>query len=183
MFEAYTTDAYGFPIEADGIPRKLADPFDYGGGHVDPNKAVDPGLVYDVDPNDYFKFFNCTNDVSSCGLVDSRLYHLNLPSVSISDLKTSVTVNRTVTNVGDTNSVYRAVVQSPPGVDTIVEPSILEFNGSKNTQTFVLTFKALRAVQGDFTFGSLTWTDGGNHTVRIPIAVRVIIQDYFSITS
>ncbi|XP_042449474.1 subtilisin-like protease SBT3.10 [Zingiber officinale] len=179
---AYTTDAYGFPIEADGIPRKLADPFDYGGGHVDPNKAVDPGLVYDVDPNDYFKFFNCTNDVSSCGLVDSRLYHLNLPSVSISDLKTSVTVNRTVTNVGDTNSVYRAVVQSPPGVDTIVEPSILEFNGSKNTQTFVLTFKALRAVQGDFTFGSLTWTDGGNHTVRIPIAVRVIIQDY-SITS
>ncbi|KAG6469559.1 hypothetical protein ZIOFF_070488 [Zingiber officinale] len=180
---AYTTDAYGFPIEADGIPRKLADPFDYGGGHVDPNKAVDPGLVYDVDPNDYFKFFNCTNDVSSCGLVDSRLYHLNLPSVSISDLKTSVTVNRTVTNVGDTNSVYRAVVQSPPGVDTIVEPSILEFNASKNTQTFVLTFKALRAVQGDFTFGSLTWTDGGNHTVRIPIAVRVIIQDYFSITS
>ncbi|XP_042448039.1 subtilisin-like protease SBT3.10 [Zingiber officinale] len=180
---AYTTDAYGFPIEADGIPRKLADPFDYGGGLVDPNKAVDPGLIYDVDPNDYFKFFSCTNDVSSCDLVDSRLYHLNLPSVSISDLKTSVTINRTVTNVGDTNSVYRAVVQSPPGVDTIVEPSILEFNASKNTQTFVLTFKALRAVQGDFTFGSLTWTDGGNHTVRIPIAVRVIIQDYFSITS
>ncbi|XP_074591181.1 subtilisin-like protease SBT3.9 [Curcuma longa] len=180
---AYTTNAYGFPIEADGIPRKLADPFDYGGGHVDPNKALDPGLVYDVDPNDYFKFFNCTNDVSSCELVDSHLYHLNLPSVSISDLKTSVTINRTVTNVGDTNSVYLAVVQSPPGVDMLVEPSILEFNASKNTQTFVLTFKALGAVQGDFTFGSLTWTDGGNHTVRIPIAVRVIIEDFYSNTS
>ncbi|XP_074567008.1 uncharacterized protein LOC141823618 [Curcuma longa] len=180
---AYTTNAYGFPIEADGVPRKLADPFDFGGGHINPNQAVDPGLIYDVDPNDYFKFFNCTNDASNCALVDDHLYHLNLPSISISDLKTSVTVKRTVTNVGDTDTIYRAIVQSPPGVKITVEPSVLEFNAFNKVQTFALTFTSLHAVQGDFNFGSLTWSDGGKHLVRIPIAVRVTIQDYFSDTS
>ncbi|CAL9111827.1 unnamed protein product [Musa textilis] len=115
---AYTTKAYGFPIEAEGVPRKLADPFDFGGGHIDPNRAADPGLVYDVDPKDYFKYFHCTNISSKpCELVNHRLYHLNLPSISIPDLKnTPVTVWRSVTNVGDANSTYEAIVQSPPGV-------------------------------------------------------------------
>ncbi|XP_042398938.1 subtilisin-like protease SBT3.9 [Zingiber officinale] len=180
---AYTTNAYGFPIEADGVPRKLADPFDFGGGHINPNRALDPGLIYDVDPNDYFKFFNCTSDASNCDLVDAHLYHLNLPSISISDLKTSVTVKRTVTNVGDTDTIYRAIVESPPGVKISVEPSVLKFNAFNKVQTFALTFTSLHAVQGDFNFGSLTWSDGGRHLVRIPLAVRVTIQDYFSDTS
>ncbi|CAL9172282.1 unnamed protein product [Musa hybrid cultivar] len=43
------------------------------------------------------------------------LYHLNLPSISIPDLNnTPVTVWRSVTNVGDANSTYEAIVQSPP---------------------------------------------------------------------
>ena len=31
----------------DGVSR--ADPFDFGAGHIVPNLAVDPGLVYDND--------------------------------------------------------------------------------------------------------------------------------------
>ncbi|RZS26970.1 hypothetical protein BHM03_00060393, partial [Ensete ventricosum] len=184
--EAHTANAYGFPIEAEGVPRKLADPFDFGGGHIDPNKAADPGLIYDVDPEDYFKFFNCTYGSSTtCDLVDSRLYRLNLPSISIPDLKkTPLTVWRTVTNVGDTDSIYRAIGESPPGVDMVVEPSLLQFNASTTTHTFGVTFTPLQMVQGDFNFGSLTWLDDGKkHAVRIPIAVRVIIHDYFSDTS
>ncbi|URD92220.1 Subtilase family [Musa troglodytarum] len=134
---AYTTNAYGFPIEAEGVPRKLADPFDFGGGHIDPNRAADPGLVYDVDPKDYFKYFHCTNISSKpCELVNHRLYHLNLPSISIPDLKnTPVTVWRSVTNVGDANSTYEAMVQSPPGVIMTVEPSLIRFNSSRTTRT------------------------------------------------
>ncbi|THU58124.1 hypothetical protein C4D60_Mb03t10870 [Musa balbisiana] len=182
---AHTANAYGYPIEAEGVPRKLADPFDFGGGHIDPNKAADPGLIYDVDPEDYFKFFNCTYGPSfTCGLVDSRLYRLNLPSISIPDLKkTPLTVWRTVTNVGDTDSIYRAMVVSPPCVNMVVEPSLLQFNASTTTHTFAVTFTSRHMVQGDFNFGSLTWLDDGKHAVRIPIAVRVIIHDSFSDTS
>ncbi|RRT58520.1 hypothetical protein B296_00029816 [Ensete ventricosum] len=191
--EAYTTDAYDYPVEAEAIPRKLADAFDYGGGHIDPNKAADPGLVYDIDPDDYCNYFRCTKRASSLPSDDipglrtagKRMYDLNLPSISIPDLKeTPVTIERTVTNVGDKKSKYKAVVRSPPGVNMVVEPSVLEFKASKEKLSFKVTFTSLHKVQGGFTFGSLTWmADGGKHTVRIPIAVRVIIVDSFSDTS
>ncbi|CAL9183060.1 unnamed protein product [Musa hybrid cultivar] len=193
---AYTTDAYDFPVEAEAIPRKLADAFDYGGGHIDPNKAADPGLVYDIHPDDYCNYFPCTNralslpsddvpGLGTSGVDNKRMYDLNLPSISIPDLKeTPVTVGRTVTNVGDKKSKYKAVVRSPPGVKMVVEPSVLEFKASKQKLPFKVTFTSLHKVQGGFTFGSLTWVDdGGNHTVGIPIAVRVIIVDSFSDTS
>ncbi|RRT50738.1 hypothetical protein B296_00036136, partial [Ensete ventricosum] len=77
-----------------------------------------------------------------------------------------------------------AIGESPPGVDMVVEPSLLQFNASTTTHTFGVTFTPLQMVQGDFNFGSLTWLDDGKkHAVRIPIAVRVIIHDYFSDTS
>ncbi|CAL9105562.1 unnamed protein product [Musa acuminata var. zebrina] len=193
---AYTTDERGFPVEAEAIPRKLADAFDYGGGHIDPNKAADPGLVYDIHPDDYCNYFPCTNralslpsddvpGLGTSGVDNKRMYDLNLPSISIPDLKeTPVTVGRTVTNVGDKKSKYKAVVRSPPGVNMVVEPSVLEFKASTQKLPFKVTFRSLHKVQGGFTFGSLTWVDdGGKHTVRIPIAVRVIIVDSFSDTS
>jgi len=36
---ASVTDEHGMPILADGLPRKIADPFDFGGGHINPNKS------------------------------------------------------------------------------------------------------------------------------------------------
>ncbi len=35
----------------------LATPFSYGAGHVQPNRAMDPGLVYDTTIDDYLNFF------------------------------------------------------------------------------------------------------------------------------
>lgn len=180
-FEASTTDEYGMPIQAEGFPRKIADPFDYGGGHIDPNKAADPGLIYDIDPKDYYKFFNCT--LITIEICDTKLQHvsyLNLPSISIPNLKSSLTVWRTVTNVGKVDAVYKAICEPPPGVQMVVEPSILVFDAVNQTHTFKVTFKPTRIVQGDYTFGSLTWWDGGVHSVKIPIATRLVIQDFYA---
>lgn len=40
----------------DSTKVNLASPFDYGAGHVNPNNAIDPGLVYDTTIDDYLNF-------------------------------------------------------------------------------------------------------------------------------
>ncbi len=44
-------------VKEDG--RRPADPFDMGAGHIQPNSAVDPGLVYPVDIQEYDAYL-CT---------------------------------------------------------------------------------------------------------------------------
>ncbi|KAL6654857.1 hypothetical protein ACP70R_008322 [Stipagrostis hirtigluma subsp. patula] len=182
---ASVTDRFGTPIQAEGVPRKLADPFDFGGGHIDPERAVDPGLVYDIDPKEYTKFFNCTlGPKDDCTSYMGKLYQLNLPSIAVPDLMDSVTVWRTVTNVGLKNATYRAAIEAPAGVSMSVEPSVITFNkGGGRSATFRVTLTTKRRVQGVYTFGSLTWLDGCAHSVRIPIAVRTVIQDFVADTS
>ena len=110
---ASVTDRFGMPIQAEAVPRKLADPFDFGGGNMNPDRAVDPGLVYDVDAKEYNKLLNC-----SIGLSDgceSYQLNLNLPSIAVPDLKNQVTVWRTVTNVGPVEATYRPAVEAPAG--------------------------------------------------------------------
>ncbi|KAK3156567.1 hypothetical protein QOZ80_2AG0108900 [Eleusine coracana subsp. coracana] len=172
---ASVTDRFGMPIQAEGSPRKLADPFD---------KAADPGLVYDVDVRDYTKFFNCTLGAQDdCKDYTGKLYQLNLPSIAVSDLKGSIMVSRTVTNVGPSDATYRAIVEVPAGVDMSVEPSVIRFNSGSKVAKFQVTFRAKQWVQGGYTFGSLTWLDDNTHSVRIPIAVRTVIEDFISDTS
>ncbi|CAN6251110.1 unnamed protein product [Urochloa humidicola] len=185
MTTASVTDRFGMPIQAEATPRKLADPFDFGGGHINSDKAADPGLVYDVDARDYAKTFDCTlGSDDQCDKYTGQLYQLNLPSIAVSNLKDSVTVSRTVTNVGEEYVTYRAVVEAPAGVDVSVEPSVIRFNGGGSKKaTFRVTMKARQWVQGRYTFGSLTWLDGSAQSVRIPIAVRTVIQDYIADTS
>ncbi|KAF7106807.1 hypothetical protein CFC21_107518 [Triticum aestivum] len=179
---ASVTDRFGMPIQANGVPRKLADPFDFGGGHMDPDRAVDPGLVYDQDAREYNKFLNCT-----LGLQDgckSYNLNLNLPSITVPDLKDHVILRRTVTNVGPVEATYHLVVEAPAGIDVMVEPSVISFTqGSSRSATFTATFTTRQRVQGGYTFGSLTWSDGSTHSVRIPVAIRTVIQDFVADTA
>uniref|UniRef100_M8C2J3 Subtilisin-like protease n=1 Tax=Aegilops tauschii TaxID=37682 RepID=M8C2J3_AEGTA len=179
---ASVTDRFGMPIQAEVVSRKLADPFDFGGGHIDPDRAVDPGLVYDVDAREYNKFFNCT--LGYLGGCESYYLNLNLPSIAVPDLKDHVMLRRTVTNVGPAESTYHLVVEAPAGIDVSVEPSVINFTqSSSKSATFTVTFTTRQRVQGGYTFGSLTWSDGSTHSVRIPIAVRTVIQDFVADTS
>ncbi|KAK3120251.1 hypothetical protein QOZ80_9AG0684390 [Eleusine coracana subsp. coracana] len=182
---ASVTDRFGMPIQVEGPQRKPADPFDFGGGHIDPDLAVDPGLVYDIDPKKYIRFFNCTlGPKEACLEFEDNLYQLNLPSIAIPNLKDSITVWRTVTNVGPEKATYQAKIEAPMGVRMSVEPSVISFKkGGSRSTTFKVTFTAKQRVQGGYSFGSLTWFGNCAHSVRIPVAVRTVIQDFVADTT
>uniref|UniRef100_A0A2P2N169 Uncharacterized protein n=1 Tax=Rhizophora mucronata TaxID=61149 RepID=A0A2P2N169_RHIMU len=188
---ASTVDEYGQNSVSEGAPHKQADPFDYGGGHVDPNKALDPGLVYDMGVSDYVRFL-CSMGYNNSAIslmirshtacwksAHNFLVKLNLPSITIPDLKQKITVSRTVTNVGPVTSVYHARFQSPAGTYVRVEPSVLSFNSTVKKLKFKVTICSQLRVQGRYSFGNLFWDDG-LHVVRIPLVVRTVIDDFYA---
>ncbi|KAI4983228.1 hypothetical protein ZWY2020_023720 [Hordeum vulgare] len=76
------------------------------------------------------------------------------------------------------------MIKAPTGVAVCVEPSVITFTQGDlqgRHATFKVTFTAKRRVQGGYTFGSLTWLDGNAHSVRIPIATRIVIQDMMAV--
>ncbi|KAM3356564.1 hypothetical protein P3S68_023278 [Capsicum galapagoense] len=198
MTTAWNEDTYATEIYTEGTGGKLADPFDIGSGICNPNGAVDPGLIYDMDTNDYSNYvcslgysndevYNATTyhsdtkkSTSSGGIaclkeVHSRL-DMNLPSISIPNLKDSVTLKRTVTNVGNVNSVYKLVVKPPRNTAIKVTPDVLKFNAKIKKISFEVKITSTYQQSSKFTFGSLAWSDG-KHFVRIPIAVRKQIDE------
>ncbi|KAK3003990.1 hypothetical protein RJ639_018418 [Escallonia herrerae] len=99
---------------------------------------------------------------------------LNYPSLAISELNGTMTVNRTVTNVGVGESVYNVTVQAPAGYWIEIFPTSLRFGAVGENRSFAITVKeesgALRDKVGQYAFGWYAWSDGV-HIVRSPIAV------------
>jgi len=168
-------------IKDDSLQR--AGPFNYGAGHVYPNKAADPGLVYDLSLRDYNNFFcslyynssqlkAITGKAFNCPARPSKIYNLNYPSITVSALKGSATVRRTVTNVAGGPVTYKAKVQSPDGVSVLVEPAELHFSTSGEKKTFTVSLKAVKSSRGEYVFGSLAWKYG-KYSVASPIVVKV----------
>ncbi len=156
-----------------------ADPFDFGAGHVDPNKAIDPGLIYDAGFLDYLAA-SCETvtplSPGACGPLSGLGFStdpadLNLPAIGIGELPGTKTVTRTVTNVGK-NSIYEAYVDAPEGFDVTVSPGRLALKKGE-TATFEVTITNRTAPPNDWRFGSLTWKDRkGRYEIRSPIAVN-----------
>lgn len=157
---------------------------------MDPNRAAHPGLVYDMGTSDYVRFLcsmgynisatsSMTQQHETCQHTPKTQLNLNVPSITIPELRGKLTVSRTVTNVGSALSKYKARVEAPPGVDVTVSPSLLSFNSTVRRLTFKVTFQSKLKVQGRYTFGSLTWEDG-MHTVRIPLVVRTMISKFYA---
>ncbi|KAF5186476.1 Subtilisin-like protease, partial [Thalictrum thalictroides] len=157
-----------------------ATPFSYGAGHVWPNRAADPGLVYDLNANDYINFlcaigYNQTQigvfspQAQKCSKSFSVL-DLNYPSITVPNLSGSVTVTRTVKNVGGP-STYHVAVHEPNGVSVSVEPKSLNFEKNGEEKTFKVTLTEDSPASNDYVFGKLTWFDG-KHYVRSPIVVK-----------
>ncbi|GAB2301671.1 hypothetical protein Dimus_035702 [Dionaea muscipula] len=192
MTTAYTRDNKGGPIADAFAPingSNYATPFAFGSGHVDPEKASNPGLVYDITFKDYLNYLCSLNYTAPQLALMSRgnftcsptgtnlkLGGLNYPSLSVvfpaaNGNKTKlITYKRTVTNVGTARSRYKVHVDEPQGVSVLVTPQVMNFNATGEKRTYKVIFSGSVASESWF-FGSLTWVSlSGGYKVRSPIA-------------
>lgn len=158
-----------------------ATPFGYGSGHVRPNRAMDPGLIYDLSANDYLNFlcaigYNSTQIATfshpyKCPETPIKIENLNYPSIAVPNLSGKVEITRRVKNVG-TIGTYTVRVQEPRGISVTVKPTKLEFSGLGVEKEYKVVLEAQKSASTeDYVFGSLVWSDGKHH-VRSPIAVK-----------
>ncbi|KAK8575077.1 hypothetical protein V6N13_033700 [Hibiscus sabdariffa] len=177
MTTAATTNSLGKPItDANGND---ATPFEFGSGHFRPTKAVDPGLVYDATYNDYLLYL-CTvgptclielNSTFKCPANPPSTLSLNYPSLAIPNLNTTVTITRTVTNIGRPKSTYFFSAKPPLGVLVKATPSVLQFKRIGEKLSFIITVSPTTK-KSEYGFGWYSWDDGYYH-VRSPMAVYV----------
>ncbi|GAB3244593.1 S8 family peptidase [Chitinimonas naiadis] len=147
-------------------------PWAQGAGHVNPNAAADPGLVYDANALDYVRYMCGINVLSpaTCSIYGTiQPYNLNLPSITAANVLGQLTITRSVTNVGATPATYTATA-SIPGFAATVTPSTLTLNPGEK-KSFSVLLSRTTATQSVWQYGSLVWSDG-THTVRSPITAR-----------
>ncbi|CAN0922445.1 Subtilisin-like protease SBT3 [Linum grandiflorum] len=182
MTTAYTLDNTGqvFRDKFSGLPTT---PLDFGAGHIDPNRAMDPGLIYDLNAQDYIDHL-CGQSYTkkqmkailrqrewSCS---SKVTDLNYPSLTAvfiggSRAPRSKKFSRTVTNVGDERSVYRAtLVDVPPWMRIKVEPSKLSFRERYETKKFTVSVDVDEDSPA-VVYSFLRWMDQHSHVVSSPI--------------
>ncbi|XP_010242651.1 PREDICTED: subtilisin-like protease SBT4.15 [Nelumbo nucifera] len=166
--------------------------FAYGSGHINPVKALNPGLVYDLQISSYIRFlcregYNSTNLhlITGWSHLDCQKFQparghdgINYPTMTLPlphpAKNFSAVFKRIVTNVGTNSSVYKATVKSPEGLSISVFPNTLAFNRVYQRKTFkvVIKGKPLRK-ETPFISASLEWSDS-IHRVRSPIVVYKI---------
>ncbi|CAL5093333.1 unnamed protein product [Urochloa decumbens] len=179
MTTAYVLDNNKKPI----LDEKLnpAGHFSIGAGHVNPSQAINPGLIYDIDEEQYISFL-CglgyrdsqveiiTSHKGACGagrkITEAEL---NYPSIAVTASTGKLVVTRTVTNVGDASSSYTVDIKMPKEVTASVSPSKLEFTKANEKKTFTvsLTWDANGTRHAE---GSIRWVSD-KHVVRSPIVI------------
>ncbi|XP_062188585.1 subtilisin-like protease SBT1.8 [Phragmites australis] len=163
----------------------VATPLVAGAGHVRPQLALDPGLVYDAGERDYVDFLCALNYTAE----QLRLFvpdfvkctrtliggpsGLNYPSfVVIFDSRTDVrTLTRTVKKVSEMDETYNVTVRAPEHVKVTVTPTILEFKEHMETRSYTVEFRneAGGHAKAGWDFGHIIW-ENKNHRVRSPVA-------------
>ncbi|KAL1356107.1 hypothetical protein HN51_008092 [Arachis hypogaea] len=185
MTTAYVVDNTMKPLKDASNAEKPSNPYDHGAGHINPTKALDPGLVYDIKPQDYFDFL-CTQNLTpnqlgvfgkyanrSCAHSLASPGDLNYPAISVVFAENKsisvMTVHRTVTNVGPDVSTYHVLVSVFKGASVKVEPETLNFTRKYQKLSYKVTFTT-KARQTQPEFGDLVWKDGVQ-SVRSPIVI------------
>ncbi len=146
--------------------------FRQGAGHVRPNSAADPGLIYDSSFGDWLGFL-CGTQLPTSFCTDAGVpvldpSDLNSPSIAIGGLAGRQTVKRGVTNVSGKALTMTASVTGMTGIDVKVSPApaTAAIGVTGNVQ---LSFNGL--VSGTKYLGSVAY--GGAAGLPAPTIVRV----------
>ncbi|KAG1362753.1 subtilisin-like protease SBT1.7 [Cocos nucifera] len=162
--------------------------FAVGAGHVNPLRADKPGLIYDINSDDYIAYL-CGltyTDRQVSAVVRRSVKCSSIRSISGSELNYAsfmvilnarngykLEVTRTVKNVGAARSVYKAQITSPRGVSVAVKPTQLSFSKVNEEARFTVTFSSDGRSKG-YMEGFLTWfSSDGSISVNSPLMVSV----------
>ncbi|XP_021289654.1 subtilisin-like protease SBT4.15 [Herrania umbratica] len=174
-------------------PMKIRDKFgelSSGSGQINPIRAIQPGLIYDIDERSYISFL-CKEGYNSTtiGLLiggkqkfDCSSFKpargtdgLNYPSMHVHlnsrESRIFAVFYRTVTHVAYGNSEFKAKVTSPKGLSITVIPNTLKFNKTHQKQSFKVLVKGGLMKNGtEILSATLEWSNK-EHSVKSPILV------------
>ena len=193
MTTANPLDNTRSPIKDAGNFDRPASPMDIGAGFIDPNKAIDPGLIYDATTEDYVKLLCSLNYTAKQMKVVTKSKpkcidpssDLNYPSFiayfigdfegSNPGLKVVREFRRTVTNVGKERSSYRAELTPMNGLKVKVEPAKLVFQRKNEKLSYKMSLEGPSNLEEEVVQGSLSWVEeSGKYVVRSSIVATNI---------
>ncbi|CAN1252298.1 Subtilisin-like protease SBT4.10, partial [Linum perenne] len=177
------------------VPDELAE-YAYGSGQIDPKRATNPGLVYDMTQENYILYLcslgytgtaltSMVGENVTCPSTSKFKNHdaVNYPSMNVqidpdSPAATkpwSAVFRRTATNVGAANATYEAVVTLPAGKKGFkikVVPDALTFKKVNEKKSFRVEVWGPPVGSDDGVLsGSLEWRGKSGHIVRSPIVI------------
>ncbi|KAL6657692.1 hypothetical protein ACP70R_005472 [Stipagrostis hirtigluma subsp. patula] len=190
MTTAATVDSTGGDIMDNAPSGGSATPMAAGAGHVRPQLALDPGLVYDAVEQDYVDFL-CTLNYTTAQIrmfvpgfagctrtLPGGAGGLNYPSFVVAfGNGTDVRVlTRTVTKVAEGPETYTVSVVAPDQLVAVtVTPAMLEFGGKDEKRSYEVVFRSKMnstAASGTAVnltqFGHIMWENNVHH-VRSPV--------------
>ncbi|KAK1405754.1 Subtilisin-like protease preproenzyme [Heracleum sosnowskyi] len=175
------------PIQDLGTQNQVATPLALGAGHINPNRALNPGLIYNVSSEDYIALLCALNFTikqiqtitrsASLDCSNSSL-DLNYPSFiayfNTNDAITNSTIiqefERTLTNIGDEMTTYHANVTQMDELKVSVVPDKLVFKEKYEKQSYKLSIEGPKMLKSRVVHGSISWIESnGKHAVRSPI--------------
>ncbi|XP_073154265.1 subtilisin-like protease SBT3 [Henckelia pumila] len=172
-------------IKDAGANYHVATPLAMGAGHVDPNRALHPGLIYDATPQDFANLVCAMNFTREQTQTVIRSYNCSNPSMDLNypsfialynfderDIPLTRKFQRTVTNVGDGAATYRVKLETPAGSTVKISPKVLVFQKKYEKRSYSLTIRYRSSEDFMAKAGSVTWVDdAGKYTVRSPLVV------------
>ncbi|XP_038895834.1 subtilisin-like protease SBT2.4 [Benincasa hispida] len=180
-------DMNGDLIQAEGFNLHTlypSTPFDFGAGLVSPTHALDPGLVFPSEYDEYINFLCSLPGVDpaviksatggQCNTCVSQPHpaDLNLPSVTISSLVGHQVVQRRVKNVGSKVETYVWSVIPPNGTTVNINPPRFTV-APEEVQNLEIQINVTHKMD-HFTFGEIILTGSLNHIARIPLSVKAV---------